>query len=182
METGYCQCGCGGLAPIAKESGKGYRKGESKRYIAGHHPHGFVKGHPSTRPKKHLGYKEYGDRQAHRLRAERALGKPLPPFAVVHHADGSKDEDAPLVICENQAYHMLLHARIRVRDAGGNPNTDCRCGTCGVVKPAEYFNRSKYGLHGRHSRCRACERVRSSKRLQPGSKPRGKIRSDCGVL
>jgi len=34
----YCQCGCGGLAPIAKHSHKkyGWIKGEPKKYILGH--------------------------------------------------------------------------------------------------------------------------------------------------
>lgn len=54
-------------------------------------------------------------RYLHRLRAERALGKPLPGKVVVHHADGSKHPNAQLVICQDQAYHMLLHARMRAR-------------------------------------------------------------------
>lgn len=36
-EPGYCQCGCGDLAPIAKLTRRGYRKGEPMRFIQGHH-------------------------------------------------------------------------------------------------------------------------------------------------
>lgn len=47
--------------------------------------------------------------------AERALGHPLPPGAVVHHWDGNPSNNTPrnLVICPSQAYHMALHARMR---------------------------------------------------------------------
>lgn len=32
-----CECGCGGVAPLAKETGDGWRKGQPKRFIYGHH-------------------------------------------------------------------------------------------------------------------------------------------------
>ena len=31
-----CECGCGDLAPIAKETGNGYKAGQAKRFITGH--------------------------------------------------------------------------------------------------------------------------------------------------
>jgi hypothetical protein len=51
----------------------------------------------------------------HILIAEKALGRRLPNGAVVHHVDEDKSNDSNrnLVICENQSYHLLLHARIR---------------------------------------------------------------------
>lgn len=76
---------------------------------------------------------------AHRLRAEEALGKPLPRGAVVHHADGSKSEHAPLVICQDEAYHRLLHHRMRIVAAGGDPNTERICNGCKQLKPLEAF-------------------------------------------
>lgn len=48
--------------------------------------------------------------------AELALGKPLPKGAVVHHMNRDKlDNHTPfnLIVCPDQAYHMLLHKRMR---------------------------------------------------------------------
>jgi len=87
----------------------------------------------------------YGGKRLHVIRAEKALGKPLPKGAEVHHADGSKADDAPLVICENREYHFLLHVRMRVKRAGGNPNTQRLCGMCGKVKLIEEMRTQKIG-------------------------------------
>lgn len=47
--------------------------------------------------------------------AEQALGKPLPKNAVVHHMNRDKQDNHRyfnLVVCPDQAYHMLLHKRM----------------------------------------------------------------------
>lgn len=51
----------------------------------------------------------------HILVAERALGKKLPKGAVVHHInlDTHDNRGSNLVICPNEAYHRLLHRRMR---------------------------------------------------------------------
>lgn len=59
----------------------------------------------------------------HIYKAEQALGKPLPEGAVVHHVNGVKhDNDTPfnLVICPDQAYHLLLHRRAKELGYEGN--------------------------------------------------------------
>ena len=45
--------------------------------------------------------------------AEKILGKPLPPKAVVHHINEDKTDNRPenLVICQDRTYHFLLHRR-----------------------------------------------------------------------
>lgn len=48
-------------------------------------------------------------------------------------------EFSPLVICENHAYHHFLHVRMRVRAAGGDPNSERVCGSCQEVKPLAAF-------------------------------------------
>lgn len=49
----------------------------------------------------------------HVLVVERALGKPLPFGAVVHHVNGNPADNRPenLVLCPSQSYHMELHQR-----------------------------------------------------------------------
>lgn len=54
----------------------------------------------------------------HRVLAEKALGKPLPEGAIVHHT-GAPDDNygyMKLVICPDQAYHTLLHKRMEELD------------------------------------------------------------------
>lgn len=124
-----CACGCGELT--------------TRTYRLGHRP---TKSYPAV---------AHGDgtQRIHILRAERALGGKLPPGAEVHHADGSKDADAPLVICPSRAYHRLLHARMRIQAAGGNPNTQRICGTCKQLRLiAEMVSRHDEPTN----RCKAC--------------------------
>lgn len=64
---------------------------------------------------------------------ERALGKPLPAKAEIHHVNGIPSDNRPenLVVCPNHEYHMLLHQRERAIAACGN--ADARpCKICGV--------------------------------------------------
>jgi HNH endonuclease len=78
-----------------------------------------------------LGYRKLqvqGKRiQEHVLIAEKALGKSLPPKAEVHHVngDGLDNRNSNLVICQNHAYHALLHVRECALNACGN--VDWRC-------------------------------------------------------
>ena len=52
-----------------------------------------------------------------RVLAEKALGKPLPKGCEVHH-----HTDIQLVICQDHAYHFLLHVRTRAFRACGHAN------------------------------------------------------------
>lgn len=153
--TGLCECGCGGLTSVAlyTRRSRGYVLGQHLRFCAGHH-----KRTPGGSKYKYVGK----DRRLHRVRAEMALGKALPSRAQVHHADGSRSDDAPLVICQDAGYHKLLHARMRVKAAGGNPNTDAVCGRCGRAKNRSCFAPEARAVFGVRSACVGCVRSRPS--------------------
>lgn len=113
------------------------------------------------RNKNPLSYRQVTDSSGdlarlHVVRAEKALGHKLPKGAVVHHADGSKRDDAPLVICQDQEYHFFLHIRMRTRAAGGNPNTDAVCCSCHAAKALSEFHRERGGRMGVCAKCKKC--------------------------
>lgn len=122
-----CLCGCGQIV---------YGK-----YKNGHEP--------ST------SYRVKGLKRVHVLRAEKALGRPLPKGAHVHHADLSRGDCAPLIICQDAKYHKLLHKRTRIYRAGGNPNTDSWCSNCGP-KHNSYFWKRSNGSHTAY--CKECSK------------------------
>ena len=121
----FCECGCGELAPVSDKTDyrAGWIRGKPKRFINGHNRRGFsgenspswkggrfrdIRGHIRILMPKYPKADCKGYVKEHILLAEKALKKPLPPKAVVHH-----HSEAQLVICENQAYHLLLHTNMR---------------------------------------------------------------------
>ncbi len=128
---------------------------------------------PKHRPIKH--YRTVADgRRLHRVRAEKAFGRPLPPYAVVHHVDGTISEYSQLVICQDQAYHAVLHARMRVQKRGGNPDEQMYCGVCRSLKP---INEMSICGGKRTERCKACTAVNASRcyRAKRSGKPKRRI-------
>jgi HNH endonuclease len=69
----------------------------------------------------------------HAVIAETALGRILPGGAEVHHVDENRQNNANnnLVICQNRAYHMLLHQRTDALKACGDASFR-KCHLCQV--------------------------------------------------
>lgn len=158
-----CECGCGHPTRIAHQSDskRGYVKGEPCRFLPGHNQrHAELKGRYRQvyRP-AHPRAKGDGVVYEHILIAERALGSLLPDGAEVHHVDENGRNNAPsnLVICQDKAYHKLLHYRARVVRAGANPNTHRLCSLCKHALPLAEFGARRANISaGRQSACKNC--------------------------
>ena len=97
----------------------------------------------------------------HLLVAERAFGRELPIGAVIHHVDrnGLNNSNSNLVLCQDQAYHMLLHSRHRIKDVGGNPNTEKICSVCHRLLSRINFSKRCISADGLNFECRYCRKV-----------------------
>src|SRR5882672_3785136 len=83
----------------------------------------------------------------HILVAEKALGKPLPKGANVHHIDANRMNNDPrnLVVCPSKSYHWLIEMRGRAYDACGHADW-VKCRYCGQYdNPKNMFIRNNPG-------------------------------------
>jgi hypothetical protein len=135
IPVGFCQCGCGGrtkIAPVTRPK-RGEIAGQPRRYCRRHQhrcedkPTEYVSvSHP-----EHPRANSAGLVYEHILIAEAAVGHFLPRSVEVHHVDeDSRNNERPnLVVCEDHAYHQLLHQRTRAYEACGDANA-LRCYLC----------------------------------------------------
>jgi len=130
-----CECGCGGVAPIASRtrSSRGIKKGDQLRFIKNHNIHesrykfpvksgedhpawkggrittqkGYIK---IQRPKHHRADGS-GYVFEHILVAEKMYGGALPRGAEVHHNNRLRHDNSPknLTICKDHDEHMRIH-------------------------------------------------------------------------
>ena len=99
-----------------------------------HLSHGYVR----VLMPEHLRANPNGYVFEHIIIAEKALGKPLPKGVEIHH-HGAKDDQSQIVICENHAYHCLLHLRMKSIKACGHASWR-KCQFCKKYdKPTNLF-------------------------------------------
>ena len=170
MNNGYCQCGCGELAPLAKKTDKrhGHVKGQPVRFI-GNHNRRLLTGdkNPNWKGGRMIDYDGYvlilnpdhpraniyGYIGEHVLVAENILGNFLPQGAIPHHHDGNRSNNVPsnLVICQDFSYHMLLHKREKAFRECGHASWR-RCGHCGEYDDRKNLYDGKHH-HMRNGKC-----------------------------
>jgi hypothetical protein len=95
----------------------------------------------------------------HRLVVERWYG-PLEDMEV-HHIDGDKmNWDAANLAVVSAPEHAIIHAKLNIANAGGDPETDSFCSTCDTVKPKSMFRHDRARWNGFTSVCNECHRIR----------------------
>ena len=155
---GFCQCGCGQKTKIVKEKPRKYLANHSCR-MSGENSlnwkngtiitwHGYKKVYYPNHPRAHNNYV-----LEHVLSAEKALGKPLPSKAEIHHANGSRNSGT-IIICQDRAYHMLLHQRERAYKTCGRAEW-LKCQYCKQYdSPKNMYNYPSKN-RGFHRKCHA---------------------------
>jgi len=93
------------------------------------------------------------------------FGRELPVGTIVHHANGdpSNDSNNNLVLCENRAYHNLLHQRKRAYDECG----DTKKRACQLCKQYDFIDNLYVSPDGNTIRHRRCHANYEFKRKQP---------------
>lgn len=178
-----CQCGCGGI--VGKQSGRG-----PTRFVSGHNSRVSPVNWKGGRSMTAQGYVEVAKRLSpsgkgrdleHRAVAERVLGKPLPPGSSIHHVNEDKTDNRPcnLVICENEAYHQLLHARMSAKAACGHAHW-WKCQFCKQWDEPE--NLRRYPKHtAYHLVCAATHARERLRRIKAAAKAEPSC-SNCGAI
>ena len=110
-------------------------------------PAGYVRLPTETRKK---GY------HLHRYLAELTLGRKLKRNEPVHHINYNKSDcrRENLVICQDNSYHRLLHARTDIFNDGYHPDLHAYCTGCKGYHFKEAFPKSKNNWNGLHNICK----------------------------
>lgn len=173
IEHGYCQCGCGNQTLLATQTHRkyGHIKDEPMRFIVGHNLrnyHGRLQDSHNWKGGKvvdkdgyigilnplHKRARSSGYVLEHIIVIEKALGKPIPINSVPHHVDEdrSNNKNNNLVLCNDRAYHNLLHRRIRALRACGHAHWRI-CNYCHEHDDPESLYVSENGRAIYHRKC-----------------------------
>jgi len=184
---GHCQCGCGQKTKPASCTlySRGWIRGKPLKYVHGHNckgsdhyrwqdgTHITTHGYTKVLLPEHPNSDSHGHVLVSVLKAEKALGKYLPRSAKMHHLDGNtlNDENSNLVLCQDQAYHMLLEKRTRAYRVCGHANW-LLCWFCQQYdSPDNMYTYTRPGttLIGFHRACQAKYKKDKIKRGPKGS-------------
>jgi len=178
-----CGCGCGGQATISKYTDRrGQIKGMPLRFILGHNSrlscHPNWKGGRKIRTDGYVGIR-IGDtyKPEHVMVAESVFGRSLPPGVLVHHVDENRSNNEPnnLVICQDIAYHKLIHRRLRAYRSCGNADFAkcCYCKRYGDPKlMMGYVNRGRHSWRHRECQNEYARMTRRTKNARLGASTR----------
>lgn len=158
---GYCQCGCGMKTRISTKTSTIHNqiKGTPLRFINGHNRtnwNGGIRmmggyryiynpGHPNSQKGGYIA--------EHKLIVEKILNKILPNHVVIHHVNEKRNDNSNcnFVVCENNAYHRILHRRKKALEDCGNANFR-KCIGCG--KYDDPLNMKKHSINSFiHKKC-----------------------------
>ena len=106
-----------------------------------------------------------GNKYEHRFIVEKSLKRPLKSTEIIHHLDYNKRNNIPtnLVVCPNDAYHFLLHARTNCLNDGYHPDIYHYCTFHKQYEKRENFSTRK-SWSGLHNMCK--EATNEYKRLK----------------
>lgn len=128
---GFCQCGCGKKTTVHERNRPclGIVKGSPRKFILGHGMKGKrganwtggkivdTLGYVRILKKDHPRSDINGYVKEHILIVESIFGGSLPSGSSIHHVNEIRSDNRPenLVLCQDEAYHHLLHDRMKAK-------------------------------------------------------------------
>lgn len=155
-----CSCGCGKETPISKYNlkNRGYKKGDSQKYILGHDRYtgkiGMCKGYLTCRG-------EF----MHKIIAKKIYGE-LPSGSIIHHCNMDKGDNSPenIKVMLGASEHAIEHQRMRAFAESGHADWK-QCVICKKWDDPENLSKpTKSRRSRRHKEChRMAELIRRNK-------------------